>query len=61
MVQILAIIGFATLFYLAWRAFGPQHSGQSRGMGPDDDPEFLRGLNPHPNAPDGKEPHSPDQ
>lgn len=59
MIQILAIIGLATLVYLAWRAFGPQPSGHTRGVGPDDDPEFLSGLDPHPHTPDGKGPPQP--
>lgn len=56
MIQLLAVIGLATLIYLAWRAFGPQNSGPTRGIGPDDDPDFLRDLGAQPNSPDGKEP-----
>jgi hypothetical protein len=58
MIYLLAIIGLLALTYLAWRAFGPDAPavpGQNhdrvtgrqtrRGpVGPDDDPEFLSGL-----------------
>ncbi|HTI27951.1 MAG TPA: hypothetical protein VL652_43615 [Kutzneria sp.] len=49
MVYLLAVIGAIAVAYLLWRAFGSDrvHVGSSRakrGVGPDDDPEFLRKL-----------------
>jgi hypothetical protein len=48
MVYLLAVIGAIAVAYLLWRAFGPDrvHVGSraKKGVGPDDDPEFLRKL-----------------
>ncbi len=39
---LLALIGVVTLVFLLWKAFGPDPSRTpTRGLGPDDDPEFL--------------------
>lgn len=43
---LLAAVGAATVSVLLWKAFGPQFPGRGRPpVAPDDDPEFLRGLN----------------
>ncbi|HEX2299588.1 MAG TPA: hypothetical protein VHH34_13930 [Pseudonocardiaceae bacterium] len=43
---LLAAIGAATVTVLLWKAFGPQFPGREQpAVAPDDDPEFLRGLN----------------
>jgi hypothetical protein len=50
MLYLLAAVGALTVAVLLWRAFGTQTAGVSprreRGgtVAPDDDPEFLRGL-----------------
>ncbi len=46
MVYLLALIGAAALIFLAWKAFGPQRPTPrlSGPLGPDDDPDFLRGI-----------------
>lgn len=48
MVYLLAVIGAIAVAYLLWRSFGPDRvsagSRRKRGVGPDDDPEFLRKL-----------------
>ena len=48
MVYLLAVIGATAVAYLLWRAFGSDRvrvgSKAKRGVGPDDDPEFLRKL-----------------
>jgi hypothetical protein len=49
MLYLLAAVGALTVAVLLWRAFGAQTAGVSprreRGtIAPDDDPEFLRGL-----------------
>lgn len=42
MLYLLALIGAVTLAFLLWKAFGPDLTHTpSRGLGPDDDPEFL--------------------
>lgn len=48
MIYLLALIGLVTLGVLLWRAFGPDTDTQPvrRTMGPDDDPEFLRRIDP---------------
>lgn len=48
MIYILALIGLVTLGVLFWRAFGPEAGVTSpgRAVGPDDDPEFLRRIDP---------------
>lgn len=49
MQYLLAVIGVATVVVLLWKAFGPQHLTDTRPVrAPDDDPEFLRGLNQRP-------------
>ncbi|MGH4015777.1 MAG: hypothetical protein ACRDSL_18015 [Pseudonocardiaceae bacterium] len=54
---LLAAIGAATVTVLLWKAFGPQRAAGERAGGgpalaPDDDPEFLRGLNHRRQEPD---------
>ena len=50
MLYLLAAVGALTVAVLLWRAFGTQTAGmvprRERGgtVAPDDDPEFLRGL-----------------
>ncbi|RSM74327.1 hypothetical protein DMH04_39965 [Kibdelosporangium aridum] len=49
MLYLLAAVGALTVAVLLWRAFGAQAAGvttrRERGpVAPDDDPEFLRGL-----------------
>ena len=53
MLYIFAIIGVVALTTLFWRAFGPQSADRSstRVLGPDDDPEFLRRLDPGASGP----------
>ncbi|MFN2496079.1 MAG: hypothetical protein ABR608_09255 [Pseudonocardiaceae bacterium] len=43
---VLAALGAVTVTVLLWKAFGPQRPAEGRpASAPDDDPEFLRGLN----------------
>ncbi|MGH3910508.1 MAG: hypothetical protein ACRDRM_06715 [Pseudonocardiaceae bacterium] len=50
---LLAAIGAATVAVLLWKAFGPQSPGARRpALAPDDDPDFLRGLNRRRQEPD---------
>ncbi|WP_168226576.1 hypothetical protein [Tomitella fengzijianii] len=51
MIYVLAAIGLATLVVLGWRAFAPDLTPR-RGPAPDDDPEFLRGLDTRPGPSD---------
>jgi hypothetical protein len=49
MLYLLAAVGALTVAVLLWRAFGAQTAGvpsrRERGtIAPDDDPEFLKGL-----------------
>ena len=49
MLYLLAAVGALTVAVLLWRAFGAQTAGvaprRERGVvAPDDDPDFLRGL-----------------
>lgn len=49
MLYLLAAVGALTVAVLLWRAFGAQTAGvtprrESGTVAPDDDPEFLRGL-----------------
>ncbi|MGQ0839262.1 hypothetical protein [Actinokineospora sp.] len=48
MIYLLGVIGALTVAVLLWRAFGVQTAGatqrRSAPIAPDDDPEFLRGL-----------------
>lgn len=48
MIYVLALIGLVTLGVLFWRAFGPDAGAVApgRAVGPDDDPEFLRRIDP---------------
>jgi hypothetical protein len=59
MVYLLAVIGAVAVVFLLWRAFGPDQvrvgSRAKRGLGPDDDPEFLRKL-----AEQARRPHDGD-
>lgn len=43
MQYVMAAIGMAAVTALLWKAFGPQRPAAV--LAPDDDPEFLRGLN----------------
>ena len=50
---VLAAIGAVTVTVLLWKAFGPQRPAGTRPTpAPDDDPEFLRGLNRKRQKPD---------
>jgi hypothetical protein len=42
---VMAAIGTAAVTTLLWKAFIPQRAAVPRMLAPDDDPEFLRGLN----------------
>ncbi|HEX2263382.1 MAG TPA: hypothetical protein VHH52_06395 [Pseudonocardiaceae bacterium] len=42
---VMAAIGMAAVTALLWKAFGPQRPAARSVLAPDDDPEFLRGLN----------------
>ena len=46
MQYIMAAIGMATVTALLWKAFRPQRPAARSVLAPDDDPDFLRGLNP---------------
>ena len=53
MIYILALVGAVTIAVLLWRAFGPESTAQvpstrHRPLAPDDDPDFLRSLDPPP-------------
>jgi len=61
MLYLLAAVGALTVAVLLWRAFGPQTAQvgprrQAGNVAPDDDPEFLRGLDERNKRPgdDGK-------
>lgn len=45
MQYLMAAIGVAAVTALLWKAFGPQRPAARQVIAPDDDPEFLRGLN----------------
>lgn len=46
MQYVLGAVGAAAVVALLWKAFGPQRRvGGRPALAPDDDPEFLRGLN----------------
>lgn len=45
MQYVMAAIGVAAVTALLWKAFGPQRPTARSVPAPDDDPEFLRGLN----------------
>ena len=50
---VLAAVGMATVTVLLWKAFGWQRpAGRRPVLAPDDDPEFLRGLNRKRQEPD---------
>ncbi|MGH3782816.1 MAG: hypothetical protein ACRDRO_19900 [Pseudonocardiaceae bacterium] len=42
---LMAAIGVAGVAALLWKALGPQRPPARSVLAPDDDPEFLRGLN----------------
>ena len=44
MIWLLAIIGAVTITVLLWRAFGPGSKPAPPVTAPDDDPDFLKGL-----------------
>ncbi|WP_127784051.1 hypothetical protein [Rhodococcus sp. X156] len=56
MLYLAAIIVLVALTALCWKAFGPQQparptrSRTTRVVGPDDDPDFLRRLDPGSNG-----------
>ncbi|OLR90727.1 hypothetical protein [Actinokineospora bangkokensis] len=58
MIYLLAAVGAVTVAVLLWRALGPQPPAgvaqrrSSSPVAPDDDPEFLRGLNKYRPGPD---------
>lgn len=46
MLYLLAAVGAIAAAVLLWKAFGPERGAESRpSLAPDDDPDFLRGLN----------------
>ncbi len=45
MQYVIAAFGAAAVTALLWKAFGPQRPTARSVLAPDDDPEFLRGLN----------------
>ena len=45
---LLAAIGIAGVTALMWKALRPQHPAARSTLAPDDDPDFLRGLNHKP-------------
>jgi hypothetical protein len=47
MLYLLIVLVLGTLIYIGWRAARSQtHRANSRVIGPDDDPDFLRRLGP---------------
>ncbi len=54
MQYVMAAIGMAAVTALLWKAFGPQRPAARSVPAPDDDPEFLRGLNRERPEPDGE-------
>jgi len=42
---LIVVIGLAVVTTLLWKTFGPQRSPARHVIAPDDDPDFLRGLN----------------
>lgn len=61
MLYLLAIVGLVALTTLFWRAFGPETTTTAarRVRGPDDDPEFLRRLDPGTSGRPRKDPGPP--
>lgn len=45
MLYLMAAIGVAAVTTVLWKAVRPQRSTARSVLAPDDDPEFLRGLN----------------
>ncbi|HZD16449.1 MAG TPA: hypothetical protein VE196_15275 [Pseudonocardiaceae bacterium] len=45
MTYVMAAIGVAGVAALLWKALAPQRPHARSVLAPDDDPEFLRGLN----------------
>ena len=45
MTYVMAAIGVGGIAALLWKALGPQRPAARSVLAPDDDPEFLRGLN----------------
>ncbi|MGH3706558.1 MAG: hypothetical protein ACRDRU_07265 [Pseudonocardiaceae bacterium] len=45
MQYVMATLGVAGLTALLWKALRPQHHAAPVMLAPDDDPEFLQGLN----------------
>lgn len=57
MLYLLAFVAVVTLVVLFWKGFGPQRAATPRPVqAPDDDPDFLRGLNPRRPEREGDEP-----
>ncbi|WP_424190074.1 hypothetical protein ACOBQX_14655 [Actinokineospora sp. G85] len=58
MIYLLAIVGAVTVAVLLWKALAPQVEAAGaargkRGLAPDDDPDFLRGLDQRKKPEDG--------
>ncbi len=49
MQYLVAALGIAGITVLLWKAVRPQRPATSTVLAPDDDPEFLKGLNRKPN------------
>lgn len=49
---LIAAIGLAGVTALLWKTYGPRRPATRLVIAPDDDPEFLRGLNPERPEPD---------
>jgi hypothetical protein len=45
---LIAAMGIAAVTAMLWKALRPQRSAARSVLAPDDDPEFLRGLNRKP-------------
>lgn len=45
---LMAAIGIAGITVMLWKALRPQRPAARTALAPDDDPEFLRGLNRKP-------------
>lgn len=57
MIYLLAFLAAVTLVVLFWKGFGPQRTAAPRSFqAPDDDPDFLRGLDRRRPERDGDDP-----
>lgn len=52
MQYLIVVIGLAAVTALLWKTFGPQRPAVRQVIAPDDDPDFLRGLNSQRPEPD---------